>query len=150
MSYVAIALAGLVLAMLAISVVISNRYRRLVPKRPRQRMSSVHSRALARLAGSGSHRGVRIDGHCTASRALAGQEFAFSAAPCLPVDGCDAAVCQCGYVGLPERRRGGERRAEHERRRTVRIGDPERRCGRPRRAGDRADGAAIGGSTRGL
>ena len=136
MSYVAVALAALVLTMLAMSVALSHRHRRLVPRLPARPPAHALHRELQRMADSGRYRGITIEGHCAASRALAGREFAFSDAPRLPVEGCDAPVCPCTYVGLVERRGGGDRRGEHDRRRTLRAGGLERRSGHGRRKTD--------------
>jgi hypothetical protein len=64
---------------------------------------------------------------------LAGQEFRFDDAPLLPVPGCDAAVCECGYIGLPERRAVRDRRSGVDRRETRRPGSHDRRSGSSRR-----------------
>lgn len=88
------------------------------------------------MADSGRYRGVKVEGHCAASRALAGREYGFADAPRLPVEGCDAPVCPCTYTGLAERRGGSERRGEHDRRRALRAGSPERRSGHGRRKTD--------------
>lgn len=136
MSYVAVALAGLVLAMLAMSVALSHRHRRLVPRLPpRPPVHALH-RELQRMSDSGRYRGVRIEAHCAASRALAAREYGFSEAPPLPVEGCDAPVCPCTYIGLVERRGDGDRRGEHDRRRALRAGSADRRSGRGRRKTD--------------
>lgn len=136
MSYVAVALAGLVLAMLAMSVALSHRHRRLVPRLPARPLAHALHRELQRMADSGRYRGVKIEAHCTASHALAGREYGFFEVPRLPVEGCDAPVCPCTYIGLVERRGGGDRRGEHDRRRTLRAGGPERRSGHGRRKTD--------------
>jgi hypothetical protein len=64
---------------------------------------------------------------------LADREFRFDDAPLLPVTGCDAAVCECGYIGLPERRAVHDRRSGVERRETRRPGSHDRRSGNSRR-----------------
>jgi hypothetical protein len=136
MSYVAVALAGLVLAMLAMSVALSHRHRRLVPRLPARPPAHALHRELQRMSESGRYRGVRIEAHCTATRALAGHEYDFPDAPRLPIEGCDAPVCPCTYIGLVERRGTGDRRGEHDRRRALRAGSTERRSGRGRRKTD--------------
>jgi hypothetical protein len=136
MSYVAVALAGLVLAMLAMSVALSHRHRRLVPRLPARPPAQALHRELQRMSDSGRYRGVSIEAHCAASHALAGREYGFTEAPRLPVEGCDAPVCPCTYIGLVERRSGGDRRGEHDRRRVLRAGATDRRSGHGRRKTD--------------
>jgi hypothetical protein len=91
---------------------------------------------LLRLQNSGRFRGVRIDSHCRASSHLVGRDYPFDGAPHLPVEGCDAAVCACGYIGLPDRRALRDRRRSEDRRHSLRMEAEERRAERPRRQGD--------------
>lgn len=43
---------------------------------------------------------------CRAARALSGQRFLSDNIPKLPLDGCDAAKCQCSYELYDDRRSG--------------------------------------------
>lgn len=125
-------------ALFAILIVVSRRFRRIVPRRPDYSGTPRPNTGLLRLEQSGRYRGVRIEANCRAAEALAGRDFEFATAPHLPVTGCDAAVCSCRYVGLPERRVLAERRAGADRRRQVRAGSGDRR-----RATDRRSDTAI-------
>ena len=128
---------GLVLAaLLLLFLAISRRHRTLNPKLPKQPVRLSPEAQLLKLQNMGRFRGIRIESHCRASSHLVGQEFSFGAAPHLPVSGCDAAVCECGYTGLPERRRQGERRSGRDRRLSMRLETEDRRSERPRRGDD--------------
>ncbi len=48
---------------------------------------------------------------CEAVRRLAGKRFLLKEAPSLPLHGCTAEHCRCGYVHHPDRRSGEERRS---------------------------------------
>lgn len=136
MAYVAVALLGLLLALLAVVVTVSQRHRRIVPKLPGRSPRLTPTAQLRALQGSGRYRGVRIESHCRASSALAGREFPLDTAPALPVGQCSAAVCECVYVGLPERRLIVDRRSGSDRRQAIRSETSDRRSNRPRRRTD--------------
>ena len=112
------------------------RHRRLTPRLPERPLRLPPQAQLARLQQTGRFRGVRIESHCAASSFLAGREYAFDAAPHLPVEGCDAQLCDCGYVGLPDRRKLGTRRSGADRRESLRADWDDRRTEYPRRKAD--------------
>ena len=96
---------------------------------------SVKEKALEKLRHSPQFWGVEIQqGGCDASIALAGKRFAFEDAPALPLEGCDARMCPCQYLGLKERRTH-QRRKQEDRRDSLRYdpGKPERRQLKDRR-----------------
>ena len=136
MAYVVLSLAALLLVLLAVMVATSRRHRRLIPRLPAHPHRFPQRAELLKLEQSGRFRGVNIEAHCHAASHLAGREFAFDAVPGLPVSGCDAAVCACAYVGLPERRHGLDRRSGRDRRLAFRGESIERRSDRPRRKDD--------------
>jgi hypothetical protein len=79
------------------------------------------SAALEKLRRSGRYWGVKIrPGRCDAVRPLADRRFTFQEAPTLPLAGCGARRCTCGYIGVPEHRRE-HRRMRHDRRAAVRF-----------------------------
>lgn len=47
---------------------------------------------------------------CDAAKAMTGRRFLASAAPRLPLPGCDALECRCGFDHHEDRRSGGDRR----------------------------------------
>lgn len=64
--------------------------------------------------GSGRFHAVSIRfgaNPCSKARQLHGQRFLSAAAPRLPVDGCDAADCDCRFVHHADRRAGDDRRS---------------------------------------
>lgn len=64
--------------------------------------------------GSGRFHAVSIRfgaNPCSKARRLHGQRFLSAAAPRLPVDGCDAADCDCRFVHHADRRAGDDRRS---------------------------------------
>jgi hypothetical protein len=67
-------------------------------KRPAGRFGAVEIRTRSRA--------------CDAARALEGQRFLVKNAPALPLPGCTAAACACGFGKLSDRRTEG-RRLEH-------------------------------------
>ena len=70
--------------------------------------------------------GVKIHrSDCKACSHLAGKVFSFESAPKLPVNGCDAPVCNCEYLGVPERRQKRERRSDRDRREAIRMSSEE-------------------------
>lgn len=73
------------------------------PSRMRSaRMTNGHTRQGSRF------RGVQVNrnrtGCCNAVRKIAGQRFLSHEVPVLPLDGCDAADCQCTYQLFEDRR----------------------------------------------
>jgi hypothetical protein len=91
---------------------------------------------LAKLQANDIFWGVSVESHCRASSRLAGQKFPFDVAPVIPVANCDAEVCKCCFIGLPERRRRSERRSGIDRRGSLRMESSDRRDERPRRRAD--------------
>jgi hypothetical protein len=49
---------------------------------------------------------------CQAARGIAGNRFLSDEVPALPLEGCDAAECQCSYKLLEDRRSGRRRRSD--------------------------------------
>lgn len=133
MVYALLAVSALFLAMLALTAASSQRQRFLVPRMPAGTLRSPRAAQLDSLQRSGRYRGVGIETRCRAAMEFSGREFDFADAPMLPVPGCDAAVCECGYVGLPERRAMRDRRSGTDRREARRKGSHDRRSGRNRR-----------------
>jgi len=133
MVYALLAVLGFSLALMALVAASSQRHRFLVPRMPTGTLRSPPAEQLESLKRSGNFRGVSIETRCRAAMKLAGREFDFADAPLLPVTGCDAAVCQCGYIGLPERRAVHDRRSGTDRRKAQRNGANDRRSGRNRR-----------------
>ena len=48
---------------------------------------------------------------CDAAKAMTGRRFLSSAAPRLPLPGCDALECRCGFAHHEDRRTGNDRRS---------------------------------------
>ena len=92
---------------------------------------------LAKLQHAGKFWGVSVESHCHASSQLAGQQFPFEEAPELPLPDCDAEVCHCRFVGLPERRFLPTRRSGKDRRESLRMDAEERRSDQARRKSER-------------
>ena len=136
MAYGLLTLGLVLVALLLLFLVISRRQRTLNPKLPQQPIRLSPEAQLLKLQNMERFRGIRIESRCRASSHLVGEEFGFDSAPHLPVSGCDAAVCECGYVGLPERRASGERRSGRDRRMSMRLESEDRRSERPRRKDD--------------
>ncbi len=136
MAYGLLTLVVVLAALLLLFLAISRRQRKLNPKLPQKPVRLSPEAQLLKLQNAGSFRGVRVESHCRASSHLVGREFSFDTAPNLPVSGCDTAICECGYAGLPERRRLGERRSGRDRRVSLRLESEDRRSERPRRKGD--------------
>jgi hypothetical protein len=133
MLYAMLATFGVALAILGYVSLTSQHYRRLVPRLPSGELRLPPRHHLASLQHSGRYRGVAVTTHCRAAGRLHGHEFAFDQAPALPVTGCDAPVCRCRYLGLPERRHGTDRRCGIERRAGARIDSSDRRQAPDRR-----------------
>ncbi len=130
MTYVLLAMGGLLIILVAI---LQLRSRRGTRPQPAEQPRPTPQAQLWKLRRSGRFRGVRIDSHCRASSHLVGRDYPFDGAPHLPVEGCDAAVCACGYIGLPDRRARGDRRGSEDRRQSLRMDVEERRAELPRR-----------------
>lgn len=143
MAYAMIILATVAVAMLLLLLVFSRRQRSITPKLPADPIRLTPDAMLQRLKQDRRYRGVKVDAHCRSASKFAGREFDFEEAPSLPVSGCDEAVCSCGYAGLPERRRLGDRRSGLERRLTMRMESTDRRAERPRRKADLSSWAAY-------
>ena len=127
---------GVLLLMGGLFLLGAGRHRRLAPRLPVQPQRLPPREQLAGLRQDGRFRGVRIESHCAASSFLAGREYEFDAAPRLPVEGCEARVCECGYVGLPDRRKVVNRRSGGDRRESLRTDADDRRARYPRRKTD--------------
>ena len=136
MAYGVLTLVLVLAALLLLFLVVSQRQRKLNPKLPKKPIRLSPEAQLLKLQNAGNFRGVRIEAHCRASSHLVGEEFSFDAAPHLPVSGCDTAICECGYAGLPERRHLSERRSGRDRRASMRLESDDRRSERPRRKDD--------------
>jgi len=133
----ALAVLGLIAAVLVLLLLFgSKRHRRLTPRLPAHPIRQSPATQLQRFRAAGSYRGVKVESHCGASSRFAGREFDFDDAPALPTSGCDAAVCECSYIALPERRRLAERRSGSDRRLSLRLDEDDRRIARPRRKSD--------------
>ena len=124
--------------------VLTRRQRGLKPRLPAHPIRLTPSAQLEKLQASGDFRGVKIESHCRSSAHLVGREYDFDTVPALPTRDCDKAVCECGYIGLPERRKAPDRRAWRDRRQAIRGGSEDRRSKRPRRKADLATWAAHG------
>lgn len=144
MTLASVAFALVILALLVLLLSLSQRQRKLTPRLPSRPLRPALAEQLSKLQASGQYRGVRIESRCSASRHLSGREFDFDTAPTLPTANCSAAVCECGYIGLPEQRKAADRRSWTDRRTAVRSGGMDRRANRPRRKADIAVWAAHG------
>lgn len=131
---------GLLILLLSLA----QRQRRLNPRLPRRTIRPAPAAQLERLRISGDFWGVKIESHCPASANLVGHCYEFDTAPALPTSECDAAICECGYVGLSERRKGLDRRLGTERRSIFQSDMHDRRSQRPRRKADLAAWVAQG------
>jgi hypothetical protein len=132
---------GLLLIILAViaGMVWQPRYGRL--RRRRRRLPAAppatHGPAgqLETLRLNRNYWGVEIrSGICKAAKELAGRQFPFADAPCLPLAECAANLCTCNYVGLWERRKS-HRRNQCDRRNSIRYlqNHSDRRSHRDRR-----------------
>lgn len=144
MAYAISILVVVLLALLLVRAALSRQHRELTPKLPDAPVRLSSEAQLIKLKSQGNFRGIKVESHCRSSSQYAGTEFAFDDAPPLPVAGCDLAVCQCGYVGLPERRKQVDRRAGRERRLSIRMEANDRRADRPRRRSDESNWAHYG------
>lgn len=139
----ALGILGLVAAVLVLMLVaLSQRHRHLNPRLPARSKRPRPAEQLRRLQSVGGYRGVKIEARCGAASSLAGPEFDFDEVPSLPARGCDAEVCECAYIGLPERRRLNDRRNGADRREKLRL-DVEDRRARARRKGDLGAWASV-------
>lgn len=136
MDIATIAFFTVLLALAALFLGLSRRQRQTKSDLPGHFVRLTPQAQLTKLQHDGRYRGIRIESHCGKSARFAGREFEFETAPRLPVGGCEAAVCTCCYVGLPERRKSADRRMLTDRRASVRINAPERREKRPGRKAD--------------
>ncbi len=50
---------------------------------------------------------------CDAAKAMTGRRFLSGAAPQLPLPGCDALECRCGFAHHEDRRTGNDRRSPY-------------------------------------
>jgi len=69
--------------------------------------------SLHRKDDAKEYRGVTIESSknaCSAAADLSGRRFLATAAPPLPLPGCDAAECNCRFVQHQDRRQGSDRR----------------------------------------
>jgi hypothetical protein len=144
MTLATVAFGLVVLALLVLLLSLSHHQRRITPRLPPRPLKPALDEQLSKLQASDRYRGVRIESRCSASEALAGREFDFDTAPTLPVPDCSTAVCECQYIGLPERRKAADRRSWAERRKSERPGHTDRRAKHPRRKADIAIWAARG------
>lgn len=79
---------------------------------PVQSMASRQSPPLAEASGRFHAVSIRFGANpCSKARHLHGQRFLSEAAPRLPMDGCDAANCDCRFVHHADRRAGDDRRS---------------------------------------
>lgn len=129
-----------VLLILAGVLVLVLRLRNGQPSRssvaPRKSARTTPKVQLSRLQQEQRYRGVRIEARCSASARFVGHEYSFERAPQLPAIGCDATVCTCSYIGLPDRRGTSDRRVLADRRASIRMNGRERRSKHPRRKTD--------------
>lgn len=133
-----------VFGLLVLVLGFTQRQRRLNPRLPKRPIRPTPSAQLEKLQISGDYWGVKVESHCPASAHLVKHQYEFDTAPTLPTPECGAAICECGYVGLPERRKGEDRRSGKERRTVLRDDMLDRRSHRPRRKADLAAWAAQG------
>lgn len=136
MTYALGILALIIAVLVLVWIALSQRHRRLNPRLPSRQIRLAPSEQLQRLRAAGTYRGVRIEAHCSASSRFSGRDFAFDDAPYLPASGCDAPVCDCAYIALPERRRLVDRRGGSDRRQSLRLDVDDRRGDVPRRKSD--------------
>ena len=69
--------------------------------------------SLFRKGDTKEYHGVSIvlsDSACAAAEELSGRRFLATAAPKLPLPGCDAAECNCRFAHYQDRRAGKDRR----------------------------------------
>ena len=130
--------------LLVIFLGLAFRHRGVNPRLPSRPIRTPPAVQLEKLRISGRFRGVKIESNCQASAHLIGHEYEFDNTPNLPSPGCVSEVCECGYVGLPERRHSPDRRGWSDRRASPRPGSRDRRSKSPRRKADLAAWAAQG------
>lgn len=108
----------------------------------RQFVHKVDGSATTRLHRPYPFMAVSINtraGACQAAKALESKRFLLASCPALPLNGCDASRCNCGYTRYPDRRAPAqERRHSHveEDGTYYRNGYPERRTTLGRRESD--------------
>ena len=127
MTYALFAVIGLSLLLAALAIMNIHRYHRLLPVMHTRRHRKAAREQLLMLEQSKRCWGVKIDTQCEAGHRYASRAYAFDNAPALPIRGCCEKVCECSYIGIPERRSIVERRSGHDRRATSRPGSPDRR-----------------------
>ena len=99
---------GIVILILALLLAIAW----LMRKRSEQALSDPKSN-LFRKSGKRDFHGVSIifsDKSCAAARELSGQRFLATAAPKLPLSGCDVGDCTCRFQHHEDRRTNKDRR----------------------------------------
>jgi len=138
MNYTLLALIGLIVAGIGIGAFLFLKWRRrnTPPEEPENNLQLTPPAQLYKLQKSEKFWGVSVESHCSASSRLAGIQFPFETAPHLPVRECEATVCNCSFIGLPERRHLADRRRGQDRRNSIRIENTDRRAERPRRKAD--------------
>ena len=70
--------------------------------------------AIARKKGNPAYHAVSIRfeaNACSAAKEMAGRRFLSSAAPRLPLPGCEVLECRCRFAHHEDRRKGKERRS---------------------------------------
>jgi len=97
------------------------------PVPAREKPRSLRRWHAVTIAGSGSA--------CAAAQACKGKRYLSSEAPRLPLEGCDAARCECRYRHFADRRGDPRREDETAAKQEARKGN-DRRTSRGRRATD--------------
>lgn len=145
MTYLLFAIAGLALLLLGWFLFQrAQRQKEVLPAAQEKPVRLTPRAQLVKLQNMNRFWGVRVESHCRESSQLVGRLYPFDSIPHLPVDGCTASVCECCYVGLPERRHEHDRRTGHDRRGSLRMNASERRSTYPRRASDKNNWEAYG------
>ncbi len=81
----------------------------LVLRVRRPATTSVDEKKLPKPFAAVAIRGT--DAACCRAKQLAGERFLASKPPELPLEGCDAAKCECYFVHYDDRRRDSDRRS---------------------------------------
>ena len=136
MTYGLFALAGAIIVLSGLLFIRMKRRRQVAVEEPEKSLKLTPPAQLYKLQKCESFWGVSVESHCSASSRLAGIKFPFDSAPRLPVRECEAATCNCSFIGLPERRHVNERRRGQDRRGSIRMEASDRRADRPRRKAD--------------
>lgn len=97
---------------------------------------------LQAIISSGKYWGIKISplnksACCSAVSALQNKQFPINSVPSLPLQNCTQDNCHCKHSGLPEKRKPGSQRRQHnDRRESVRFEDiSDRRSHSDRRSG---------------